>query len=383
MMKNTHIVPSILLAAAVSLASCSRQGAKVSGQLAGIEKKTVYLEQLLPGSKQLVDSAATDEKGNFSLKVRLPEGEASIYNLRCGNDLVPLLLAPGEKAVLHAENHSYTVSGSPGSELMREVHTLLAAGASKLDSLAKAYDRLDAADKEDAALISRQYGQEFMRLKREQIRFIVTNPSSLAAVYALYQRLPGDRTLFNGDTDVVYFRMVADSLEVRQPASPYVAALRGEVERMDKRLAAVDYLNNTEVKAVGFPDIELPDIYGNRIKLSSLEGRVIVLDFWSASSPNSRMLNAELKQLYAQLAPRGMAVYQVSVDVSRTVWVEAVQSQKLPWPSVCDLKGARGPAVMLYNVSEVPTNFVIDRAGNIVARNLFGDALANKIKSLL
>jgi alkyl hydroperoxide reductase subunit AhpC len=78
-----------------------------------------------------------------------------------------------------------------------------------------------------------------------------------------------------------------------------------------------------------------------------------------------------------------LGIYQVSLDTSKPLWVNAVQEQKLPWTTVCDFRGEATAAVRLYNVAAVPCNFIIDREGNIVAKNLYGDALTKKLGELL
>lgn len=108
----------------------------------------------------------------------------------------------------------------------------------------------------------------------------------------------------------------------------------------------------------------------------------MLLDFWSIADENSSFRNAELKELYAKYHDKGFEIYQVSVDTSKPAWIETVQMQKLPWISVCDFKGAASVAVQLYAVSSVPQNFLMDREGNIVARNAYGDNLENELRRL-
>jgi glutathione peroxidase-family protein len=124
-------------------------------------------------------------------------------------------------------------------------------------------------------------------------------------------------------------------------------------------------------------------MYGNKVRLSSLHGKVILVDFWSAMAGNSNQLNAELKELYAKYAERGFEIYQVGIESSKAVWVSAVQEQKLPWISVSDLQGTASTAVKMYNVQNVPTNFLIDREGNIVGKDLYGAELAKHVAALI
>jgi len=188
--------------------------------------------------------------------------------------------------------------------------------------------------------------------------------------------------LFGGENDHMYYRMVADSVRVRYPSSRYLRALDEELTARDNTVTLQQRLEN-EMTEVNHPDIELPDMYGNKIKLSSLDGQVVVLDFWSATDTRSRLNNAELKELWNDLSARGMAVYQVSLDTDKALWVSTVQEQRLPWATVCDFRGTETIGARLYNLSTVPCNFVIDREGNIVGRNLYGDALRRKVEGLL
>ena len=124
-------------------------------------------------------------------------------------------------------------------------------------------------------------------------------------------------------------------------------------------------------------------MFGKKVKLSSIRDKVVLLDFWSAAAPESRLLNAELMQLYRKYAGQGFEVYQVALDESKPLWITAVQEQKLPWISVCDFQGANSPAVRLYNVTSLPANFLIDREGRIVARNLTESQLDARLDELL
>lgn len=127
----------------------------------------------------------------------------------------------------------------------------------------------------------------------------------------------------------------------------------------------------------------MPDMFGNKIRLSSLQGKVILVDFWSALAGNSNQLNAELKESYEKYSERGFEIYQIGVDNSKAIWVSAVQEQNLPWISVCDLRGTASTALTLYNVQNLPANFLIDREGNIVAKNVYGAELEKRVAALL
>lgn len=294
---------------------------------------------------------------------------------------IPLLLAGGDRVEAGSVGsvvRNYTVEGSEESDLLRLFYQAFVTGAQSLDEIAAQFARQHLTDDERKALV-KEYTAEYYRIRREQLRFIIENKSSLAAVYALYQRLPGDSYLFNGDSDVVYYRTVAEAVGERYPDSPYLAPLLAEIARMDARISLT-----SQISEASYPDLELQDIYGRKIRLSSLAGKVVLLDFWSAELGNSNVYNAELKETYRKYAdaPTSFEVYQVAIDTSKPLWITAVQEQQLPWISVSDLRGRASTALTLYNVQKLPANFLIDRQGTIVARDIYGKSLEEKLDEL-
>ena len=143
-------------------------------------------------------------------------------------------MAAGDRITVDAVGNvvrNYTVEGSAESELLRQFYQAFVTGAQRLDNIAAQFARADIEEPARKALV-KEYTAEYYRIRREQLRFIIEHKASLAAVYALYQRLPGDTYLFNGDSDVVYFRTVAEALEQSYPDSPYLQSLLGEIARM-------------------------------------------------------------------------------------------------------------------------------------------------------
>ena len=224
--------------------------------------------------------------------------------------------------------------------------------------------------------------QEYTRLKHEtqrfQLGFIIENKANIAAVYALHQRLPNESNLFNGNSDIVYYRTVVEALEQSYPDTPYLAILRSQIARMDAQINLLSQVTESD-----FPDIEMPDMFGKKQRLSALSGKVILLHFWSAALGNSNALNADLKSVYEKYHEQGFEIFQVAVDTSKSAWVTAIQEQQLPWISVSDLLGDSSPSVGIYNVQKLPTCYLIDRKGNIVGKDLVDEELETEIKKLI
>lgn len=378
-MNKQTLFGSVLTAAL--LCSCQSSKVKISGRFVGSNAKEVYLEQLAPLSQSIVDSTSLAADGSYEFQIKEVAPTPMLYNIIYDGERIPLLLAGGDRLTVSSVGsvvRNYTVEGSVESDLLRQFYQAFVAGAQQLDALAARFAEPGLTEEQRKELAS-EYTAEYYRIRREQLRFIIENKSSLAAVYALYQRLPGDAYLFNGNSDVVYYRTVAEALEKSYPESPYLQTLLAEITRMDARMSLTSRISEAE-----FPDLELMDIYGKKIRLSSLMGKVILLDFWSAELGTSNQLNAELKEIYRKYvdSPVGFEVYQVAIDTSKPLWITAVQEQQLPWVSVSDLRGRGSASLGLYNVQKIPCNFLIDKEGTIVARDIYGKELEAKLDEL-
>lgn len=374
-MKNTFFA---LLCATLMLCSCSSKDVRISGKFFGLNAKSVYLEQMTASGQTIIDSVALASDGSYRFLVKNVPSTPSIYNIIYNNERIPLLLTAGENVTVGSLGSvwaNYTVSGSKESELLREFNREYVAGMQELNLQIAKYAEAGEASKAEIAKI---YTAKQRDIKRKQITFIIKNKSTIAAVYALYQRLPDEKYLVNSESDLIYFRTVADAVCKSYPTSPFVITLRNDVARME---AQTSLYNTIEERT--FPDINAKDMYGNDQKLSDLEGNVILVDFWAAELGNSNALNAELKQIYQKYEADGFKVYQVSFDTSKAAWIEAVQEQKLPWISVCDFRGQGSPIMGVYNVRSLPANYLIDRKGRIVGKNLYSEALEQELKKIL
>ena len=374
-MKNCFL--SIIIAAAM-LCSCTSSKVRISGKFLGLNAQTVYLEQMSVSGQTIIDSVALASDGTYAFSVNGVPSTPTLYNVVYNNERIPLLVSGGEDVTvgsLGSVLKNYTVSGSAESELLREFNNEYIAGAMALTRTMNEYAH---AEESARAEIAQSYNALYRDVKRKQITFIITNKSSIVAIYALYQRLEGERYLVNADSDIIYFRTVADAVAESYPESPLLLSLCNDVARME---AQASLLQSIEER--NYPDIEADDMYGNKVRLSSLEGNVVLVDFWSAELGNSNALNADLKEIYSKYEDKGFRIYQVSADTSKAAWIRAVQEQRLPWTSVCDFKGNASPILGLYNVHRLPANYLIDRDGTIIGRDLYSTTLEKRLEEIL
>jgi len=137
-------------------------------------------------------------------------------------------------------------------------------------------------------------------------------------------------------------------------------------------------------------EIELPDTEGDKKALSTLHGKLVLVDFWASWCPPCRKENPELVKLYEKYKDTefvnglGFTIYSVSLDRSKEAWLQAIEDDQLPWPiHISDLTGARMKAAISYGVQAIPSNFLLDQNGVIIGVKMRGEKLAETIAELV
>ena len=146
-----------------------------------------------------------------------------------------------------------------------------------------------------------------------------------------------------------------------------------------------NYINLAVEPTIGdkYVDFKMNDVDGNSLQLSELEGKLILLEFWASWCGPCRAENPNLVKSYENYKDKGFEIFAVSLDTEKESWEKAIAKDNLPWKHVSDLAGDKNKASIIYGISGIPDNFLINSEGVIVARNVRGDALNNKLKELL
>ena len=358
-MKSSRIFLAACLMLAMA-ASCSRK-AVVEGVLEGAAGKEVVVRLLDVNTFKVLDTLKTSPEGRFSFKTEIAEGQPEFVYLYYGPVRVAsLLLERGDRVKVSADTLGhYSVEGSEESARLSVVENDLSAFASEFTR---------AVDEGDGKQIAQIYTQYY----RTAVKYVVANPYSLTCIPVLYQQVAENLPLFSQDTDAIHFRRVCDSLKTVYPDSKYVKALEKETVRREQYMNMAGMVSSAA--EVGYPELNLPGVKGEKVSLSGVDARCVLVHFWSAADAAQKMFNLDvLMPLYQSYHQKGFEIYAVCVDTDKATWAAAVKAQQLPWINVNDGMGAASTAVSLYNVRQLPQSILISD-GEIVESTISGEA---------
>jgi peroxiredoxin len=177
-------------------------------------------------------------------------------------------------------------------------------------------------------------------------------------------------------------KTAASALNSIYPKSEQVQALYNNALQIVRDKQSADMKKFIQEQGENSPEITLPAPDGTEVALSSLRGKVVLVQFWAAVDRASRIQNPVLVEAYNKYKRKGFEIYQVSVDVNRAEWVDAIDKDKLRWINVGDMEGSK-LAAAVYNIQSVPFNYLLNEEGEIVAKNLRGPALDKALAQLL
>jgi peroxiredoxin len=349
---------------------------EIRGNITNAQGKKIYLEELMVASLRPVDSAKINSSGEFTLRQHV--GMPTFYLLKLSeNNFITLLVDSAEKVSIKADainfSREYSVQGSPGSLLVQELNKKLNTTKQKLDSISSLSELFK--ESPDIEKRKKEWNKAYDEIVQEQISFstdfVSKHPFSMASVLALYQKFDDENYVVR---DIQALRIAASALNSFYPKSEHVKALYANTLQLIAKERAGNLMKFIEDKGQNSPDINLPDQNGNKIALSSFRGKYVLIHFWSAVDQNSRIVNPVLAEIYQKYKNKGFEIYQVSVDKDRTQWLNAIREDRLVWTNVGDMEGSIQP-VMSYNIQSVPYNYLLDKEGNIIDKNLMGPAI--------
>lgn len=334
----------------------------------------VYLETNSQPTRK-IDSTKVDATNSFALTHNVIDGgELFVLNVGGGQKLA-LLVEGGETLNVTADGYRMdaktgqlgkaTVTGSKNMEYYGKLMAL----RSDMETRVAAWNKqvATATEKKDNKRIA-QIEQEYQTAEQELVNkvkaMLPEMGTSLVSLFAL--------NFIDINNDFSAYETLAQRFEKENPNSPHAKSLIGRVAR----------IKGVSIGAPA-PEISLSDTTGTPVALSSLRGKYVLVDFWASWCGPCRAENPNVVRMYNKYKDRGFAIYSVSLDQAKANWTKAIRNDNLTWTHVSDLKYWQSAAAQQYGVQAIPATFLLDRDGKIIAKNLRGDALEQKLEEIL
>lgn len=357
-----------IVLAVAGLISCAKpDGFVIKGQFKGKESGDIKLMKYSDG-RWVTEDSAKIENGKFELKGKTDLPELRIVSMGPQN-VVAQFFAENGTITMQADADSLdntVVKGSKSNDeftiLTRELRNI----SKETAQLQQRYSQaMQSGDEEGMKKAQIDYDAMMGNQNVYAKNFIREHPKSTVSPLIVLMQFGQDITAHEIDTLIAF-------LDPSVHPSIYVSDL--------KKMA--DNMRVTEVGAVA-PDITLNTPEGTPLSLSSLRGKIVLVDFWASWCKPCRQENPNVVKLYNQYKDKGFDILGVSLDREKEAWVKAIADDQLAWHHISDLKFWQNEAAVNYGVKSIPFTLLVDQKGVIIAKNLRGEALASKLAELL
>lgn len=373
------------LAVSAFLYSCdgseNTSGFELKGTFQNSKGESVYLEKLSQKGTQIVDSTTIDDKGEFVMNQYSPS--IGFYRLRINNaNFAMLVLDSAQKVTIKGDardlGNTFSAEGSPDTKLFLEYNVMAQNQKRRTDSLENVFrtalitQKMDSltADSMSKAL-QKPYETMIADYSERVAAKIRENTGSFASIMAIQQLKP--------ETYMDVYTALDKGLQKKYPDSDDIKSFHAMVQQTQMMVA------RAEATRIGneAPELILPTPDNKELALSSLRGKVVLIDFWASWCGPCRKEMPNVKLVYQKYKDKGFEIYGVSLDKDRSAWLEAIEKDGLKWPQVSDLKFWQSEAAQTYAVQSIPHTVLIGKDGKILASGLRGADLDAKLAEVL
>lgn len=385
---NSLFAIALAVVAVLGMASCNEKKFHVNGTIGNAADSTLYFENMSLNGPVVIDSVKLSADGTFAFDDKAPTAP-EFYRLRIAGQIINIAIDSTETVSVKAEYpgmaSQYEVSGSEECSRIKQLTLMQMSLQTQLNAIASNPQLGADAVNDSVARVIEAYKT---RVKTD---YIFKEPMKASSYFALFQTLnAGGQSvlIFNprsSEQDVKVFAAVATSWDTFYPNEErgenlHNIAIEGMKDiRIIKSKQAQGVIATNKVNTTGIIDFTLTDNKGQERRLSSLQGKVVMLDFHLFADEKSLQRIMMLRELYNKYHAAGLEIYQVSVDSDEHFW--KTQTAALPW--ICTRAGDDARVLQLYNVQQVPTFFLLDRNCNVVKRDAQIKDIDAEIKALL
>lgn len=376
----------VLITVLSIFSSCHLNGSAdkytISGTIKGHPAKSILLEKLGLQKVTTIDSAKIDEKGFFKMS---GVSEKGFYRLKLDEQVFFLfMLEPTEYKVevdMAKKPDYFTMTGSKDNDEFQSVFKQMSAVQQEVQGWNQAYQVYA---QQHASPDTLMFLKQQLENSAGKFEAYIRDSSKTARnpLIAMFYVTNGPVDRFPQENLAVVQRM-----EKEMPNSSYTKEFKEVYTAYEKQAKAQqEAVKAAENVGIGkeAPEIDLKNPEGKSIKLSSLKGKVVLLDFWASWCGPCRMEMPNVVAAYNKYKDKGFTVYSVSLDKDGAAWKNSIANLGMVWENhVSDLKWWQCEAAVRYGVQGIPAAYLLDRNGVIVATNLRGEELDKKLAELI
>lgn len=352
---------------------------KVSGLIDGASNTTLYVEALSQNGAIQVATGKTDAKGNFELNGNIPG--MGLYQLRVGeaqDKAIPLTLVPEDHVKINSTFNEFTVkpnvSNTSWSPVMNRYLDMFATFAEAQQGLSAMQNQMSQNEMMEKYAELRKPIDEFCA---KEMSKDPGNPFNIVLSTSLS---PTSGFEYWNPEYLDVLKVVAEEYLQKYEGSPVAAAMDNQVYQIE--MAYLEYQNSASGGKAA-PEIALKNPKGITLKLSSLKGKYVLIDFWASWCGPCRKENPNVVRLYKKYKDKGFTIFSVSLDQDPQAWKAAIDADGLEWPNhVSDLLGWNSSMPALYGFNGIPHTVLIDKEGKIIETGLRGPTLEQKLVEL-
>ncbi len=381
-MKRLNVSVSFVLISVLLLVGCSSNGqqAKNDGSWeVTVKGKVGFPQQGGTISIMEITKAGTGWqdtiklKGNYTFSKKVKLKEPGYYKINFYNrQAVDVILHKSDLEINVDGNEAtgfFEVKGSPEIEFIRNAQTLIngVQNSPEAQKLIADFNKAQVANDEKTILaIQKEYQKLLTNASDKVAAQVKESPPSLGVINVLQGQLL--------DKDIYFDAYVVTAEKLKKEWPDYTHS-KDFVAMVDKM----------KTLAIGqkAPEISLANPEGQVVPLSSLRGKYVLVDFWAKWCGPCRKENPNIVRAYNAYKDKGFTVYGVSLDRSKEDWLQGIREDGLTWTHVSDLKFWQSEAAKTYNITAIPFSLLLDPDGVIIAKNLRGQALDDKLEEVL